>query len=117
MKCLYCQSKCEDIYWDDLQTSVVEVWACQSCPNKVLFVIDRSTGELTQTRIAVTLKDKAYSVQFLHWSNVCRVNLLSRRDDITGITHHNELIKEFQFHPDITPSNIHEKLPTIITFS
>ncbi len=113
MKCLYCENKCEVAHWDDLQARVVELWTCAHCPNKVLFAIDMSIGELTQTHISAVIKDKMYSVQFLHWNNVCRINLVSNEDK----TINNRLIKEFSFHPDITPSNIQEKLPTILTFS
>lgn len=113
MKCLYCQNKCEVAHWDDLQSRTVELWKCMNCPNKVLFAVDVSTGELTQTYVGAVIKDKKYSVQFLHWNNVCRVNLVS--DEAKTVN--SRLIKEFPFHPDITPSNIREKLPTILTFS
>lgn len=117
MNCRYCNKPCVFIELMDILARKSEVWHCKDCPNLVSYIRWEDTKEITVIYITTTYREERYGGIFFfeprekNAQKKFRVAKMNTKEE--GIIK----IFDLNFHPDITPYNIEEKLPIYITFS
>jgi hypothetical protein len=113
--CQYCKELCslEHAVVDGSARSFLqeEVWRCKRHPVLVRHVV---FPDISYICLSVLLGDKRYSVS-IHPENVCIVSqVFIGRSPFSSFSTYE--ICRFPFNGEITPDNVQQKLPIILTF-
>lgn len=113
MNCHFCFQPCEIAHLEDNLSQLLEVWKCTHCPVTVRYTIALDSKELGMICLAVPINDKRYSVQLLFPNQECRITEILHAD---AEVFTQRIVLELPTIPNITPSNVHQKLSTMLTF-
>ncbi len=120
IECIYCKRKCRNFKPDPKTSSdVTSYWRCDyhgAVTVRHYVGFDNLNGErkITSHSLVAFYKDTQYQAVFFHYDDppskfrIDRINPYPR----TTLT-----VMTLDFHPDLTPDNIQEKIKTYLLFS
>lgn len=115
MQCIYCQRKCRHFKPDRKTSSdVTSYWRCDyhgSVTVKHYVGLDQTC---TSHALMVIYRETQYQAVFFHYEGAPSQ---FRIDKINPYPRTTQTIMTLDFHPDLTPENVQDKIKTYLLFS
>jgi hypothetical protein len=109
-KCPYCQNQCSYL---SLQDDWSDYWKCVPCKTSFTQTYNPNHSVIEIVNMYTVINNKIYVLRQFLYENRSRVDLLPADEEDTIVIAH-----EFNFlFPNVTPTNIQQKLLTYLVFS
>lgn len=116
IECIYCKRKCRRFKPDYKQTSdPTAYWRCDYHGAVAVRYYIGLDSQLTSHALVAFYRDVQYQALFFHHDGLLPCKF--RIDRINPYPQTMQTVMTLDFHPDLTPENIQDKIKTYIMFS
>lgn len=115
IECIYCKRKCRHFKPDRKHHSdVTSYWRCDFHGSVTVRHYVGLDNKLTSHSLVAFYREVQYQAVFFHYEDP---PMKFRIDRINPYPRTTETVMTLDFHPDITPENVQDKIKTYIMFS
>lgn len=114
-KCEFCSINCKKI--NEYQACSISVWFCEAC--SVRSIVDNANLFLLDRRFYIKFKNKKYCAKFTY-DDLCLLDRPKKFELLEVLNQESVFLSEpiiaLDYHPDITPSSLKERLHLLLAF-